>query len=79
MPIKTTYWVCSKQTNEISGFGGRPVPARFNTFEEAKQYRQALNLRRGPYHPGYFIKEEDDSRPPSPFILKISWSSNPGS
>jgi hypothetical protein len=67
---KPAYWVCSKEINEISGFGHRPVPARFDTFEEAKQYRLALNLRRGPYHPGYIIKKEEDSPPPSPLILR---------
>ena len=59
-----TYWVRSKQINEIGGFGGRPVPAKFKTFEKAQQYRLQLNLRRGAFHPGYFIEVEEDSPPP---------------
>ncbi len=31
MPTKPTYWVRSKQLNEIGTFGRRPVPARFKT------------------------------------------------
>jgi hypothetical protein len=58
MPIKPTYWVRSKQTDEISGFA-RPVPAQFKKLEDAKQYRKELNLRRGAYHPGYIIEEHD--------------------
>lgn len=58
MLTKPTYWVRSKQTNEIGSFGLRPVPARFKSLAEAKQYSRELNLRRGAYHPGYFIEEE---------------------
>ena len=61
---KTGYWVRSKQINETSNFGRMPVPARFKTLEAAKLYRQELNLRRGAYHPGYFVEEQDDSPPP---------------
>jgi hypothetical protein len=40
------------------------VPAQFKTLEEAKQYRRELSLRKGLYHPGYYIEEQDDSSPP---------------
>jgi hypothetical protein len=59
-PKRPSYWVRSKQTNEISGFGRRPVPARFKKLEDAKLYCRELNLRRGAYHPGYFVQEQDD-------------------
>jgi len=65
VPKSPTYWVRSKQTKENSTFGRKPVPAEFNTLEEAKQYRQELNLHRGAYHPGYFIEKHDDSPLPS--------------
>jgi len=55
---KPTYWVRSKQPNEIGVFGRRPVPAHFNKLEDAKQYRHELNLRKGPFHPGYVIEEQ---------------------
>jgi len=45
-----------------------PVPARFKTFEEANLYRRELNLRRGAYHPGYYVEEEAAS-PPNPPAL----------
>jgi len=60
MPAKTTYWVRSKQLNEIGSFGPRPVPAQFKDVEDARRYQRELNLRRGAFHPGYFIDEEDD-------------------
>ena len=60
---KSTYCVCSKQANEIGNFGRMPVPAEFKTLEEAKLYQRELNLRRGPYHPGYVIQEKDDRLP----------------
>jgi hypothetical protein len=63
VPQKSTYWVRSKQANETSDFGRRPVPARFKTREEADLYRRELNLRRGAYHPGYYVEEQDDSPP----------------
>jgi len=59
VPAKPTYWVRSKQTNEVGCFGLRPVPAQFKKLEDAKQYCKELNLRRGPYHPGYIIEEHD--------------------
>jgi hypothetical protein len=58
MSQKPTYWVRSKQPNEIGVFGRRPVPAQFNKLEDAKQYRRELNLRKGPFHPGYVIEEQ---------------------
>jgi anti-sigma B factor antagonist len=62
MRVKTTYWVRSKQPNEIGCFGRRPVPAKFETLQAAKQYRTELNLRRGAYHPGYLIEQQDNAR-----------------
>lgn len=58
MSEKPTYWVRSKQPNEIGVFGRRPVPAHFNKLEDAKLYRRELNLRKGPFHPGYVIEEQ---------------------
>jgi hypothetical protein len=58
MSEKPTYWVRSKQPDEIGVFGRRPVPAQFNKLEDAKQYRRELNLRKGPFHPGYVIEEQ---------------------
>ena len=60
---KPTYWVRSKQANEVTGFGRRPVPARFKTLKEAKLYRRELILHKGAYHPGYVVEEQDDSPP----------------
>jgi len=60
---KPTYWVRSKQSNEISDFARMPVPALFKTLKEAKLYRRELNLHRGAYHPGYFIEEQKDAPP----------------
>lgn len=65
MPKKLTYWVRSKQTNEIGGFGRTPVPARFKRLDEAELLRRKLNLRRGAYHPGYFVEKQDDTLPSS--------------
>ena len=62
MPTKPTYWVRSKQPNEISGFGRKPVPARFTKLEDAKEYSRDLNLRKGAYHPGYFIEKQDNAQ-----------------
>ena len=56
---KTAYWVRSKQTNEIGDFGRHPVPARFERLEDAKDYRRQMNFRRGAFHPGYYIDEEN--------------------
>jgi hypothetical protein len=55
---KPTYWVRSKQPDEIGVFGRRPVPAQFTQLEDAKQYCRELNFRRGPFHPGYVIEEQ---------------------
>jgi len=66
-PQKLTYWVRSKQLNEDNNFGRMPVPARFHNFEEAKVYRRELNLRRGAYHPGYYVEKQDDA--PSTSVL----------
>jgi len=58
---KATYCVCSVQVNETNDFGRMPIPAEFETLEEAKLYRRELNLRRGAYHPGYVIREKQES------------------
>jgi hypothetical protein len=60
---KATYCVCSVQANETNDFGRMPVPAEFKTLEEAELYRRELNLRRGAYHPGYVIREKEESSP----------------
>jgi hypothetical protein len=71
MPIGTTvankraFWVLSKQPQEIGGFGRRRVPAQFKTLEEAKRYCRELNLRKGAYHPGYFVEERIGNQPVS--------------
>ena len=62
MLVKLAYWVRSKQPNEIGCFGRMPVPAKFETLHAAKQYRTELNLRRGAYHPGYFIEQQEIAR-----------------
>jgi len=72
-----TYWVRSKQINEISGFGRTPVPAHFKTLEEAKLYRRELNLRKGAYHPGYFVEEQDDCPPPVSFFAGTAGTAGP--
>ena len=66
MSEKPTYWVRSKQPNEIGSFGRRPVPAQFTKLEEAKQYRRELNLHKGAFHPGYVIEEQGNL--PDPFF-----------
>jgi len=62
---KRSFWVLSKQPKEIGGFGKRPVPAQFKTVEEAAKYCKELNLKRGAYHPGYFIEERIGNTPVS--------------
>ena len=63
MPNKRAFWVLTRQPNEISKFARRPVPAKFKTVEEAKRYCRELNLRKGAYHPGYFIEERIGDKP----------------
>jgi hypothetical protein len=63
LPKKSAFWVLSKQPQEIGHFGKRRVPAHFKTFEEAKRYCQELNLRKGVYHPGYYIEERIGDKP----------------
>jgi hypothetical protein len=55
-----TYWVRSRQINEAGQSSGRPVPAKFETLEEAQLYRRQLTFHKGPYHPGYFVEVEED-------------------
>ena len=62
---KRAFWVLSKQLQEIGGFGRRRVPAQFKTLEEAKRYCRELNLRKGVYHPGYFVEERIGNQPVS--------------
>jgi hypothetical protein len=65
LPKKSTFWVLSKQPQEIGHFGKRKVPSKFKTVEEAKKYCRELNLRRGVYHPGYYIEERIGDKPVS--------------
>ena len=65
MPKKSTFWVLSKQPQEIGDIGKRRVPVKFKTLEEAKKYRQELNLKKGAYHPGYYIEERIGDKPVS--------------
>ena len=65
MPKKTAFWVLSKNPKEIGDFGKRRVPAQFKTYEEAKRFCQELNLRRGVYHPGYYVEERIGDKPVS--------------
>jgi hypothetical protein len=62
---KRSFWVLSKQPKEIGGFGRNPVPAQFKTLEDAQQYCRNLNLKKGAYHPGYFIEERIGNTPVS--------------
>ena len=39
------------------------IPAHFKTREEATRYVRELNLKRGIYHPGYFIEERIGNTP----------------
>lgn len=63
MANKRAFWVLSKQLKEIGDFGRRRVPAQFKTREDAVRYCRELNLRKGAYHPGYFIEERIGNQP----------------
>ena len=63
MPKKSAFWVLSKQPKEIGDFGKWRVPAHFKTHVEAKRYCRELNLRKGAYHPGYYIEERIGDKP----------------
>lgn len=65
MAGKRSFWVLSKQPKEIGGFGRHPVPAQFKTLEDAKRYCREVNLKKGAYHPGYFIEERIGNQPVS--------------
>jgi hypothetical protein len=65
MANKRSFWVLSKQPKEIGGFGKSPVPAQFKTVEDAQKYVRNLNLKKGAYHPGYFIEERIGNTPVS--------------
>ena len=63
MANKRAFWVLSKQVKETNTFGKFKIPSKFKTVEEAKQYCRELNLRKGAYHPGYFIEERIGNTP----------------
>jgi hypothetical protein len=65
VPNKRAFWVLSKNVKEISGFGKKRIPSQFKTHEEAKKYCRELNLKKGAYHPGYFIEERIGDKPVS--------------
>jgi hypothetical protein len=68
MPRGPTYWVRSRQINETETLNGSTVPVKFKSLESAKRLRRELNLRRGPYHPGYFVEvQEAEEDGPSSF------------
>jgi hypothetical protein len=60
---KRLFWVLSRQPKEISKFAKLPIPAHFKTYEEARDYCRQVNLRKGPFHPGYFIEERIGDKP----------------
>ena len=61
---RRSFWVLSKQPDEIS-FGKNKVPSKFKTIEEAKGFCRDMNLRKGAFHPGYFIEERIGDKPVS--------------
>ncbi len=65
MSKRRAFWVLSKQIKEVNRAGNMHVPAQFKTNEEAKKYCQELNLRKGAYHPGYYIEERIGNTPVS--------------
>jgi hypothetical protein len=62
---KRAFWVLSRESKEISRFGRMKVPAHFKTVEEATRYCRELNLRKGAFHPGYFVEERIGDQPVS--------------
>jgi hypothetical protein len=62
---RRSFWVLTKQPDEITSFGKMRVPAKFKTVEEAKAFCRLLNLRKGAFHPGYFIEERIGDKPVS--------------
>ena len=65
MAEKRTFWVLSRQPDEIGSFGRTKIPAKFKTVEEAKRFSREMNLRKGAFHPGYFVEERIGDRPVS--------------
>jgi hypothetical protein len=63
MPGKRAFWVLSRESKEISKYSRMKVPAQFKTIEEANRYCRELNLRRGAFHPGYFVEERIGGQP----------------
>jgi len=55
----TSFLVFSKRLDEAVGLRGKRFPAKFNTRKQAHQYCHELKLRKPPYHPGYYVKEQD--------------------
>jgi hypothetical protein len=52
-------FVCSKRLDEVVGLHGKRFPAKFKTRKEADKYCRELKLRKPPYHPGYYVEEQD--------------------
>jgi len=69
MSVKTTYWFRSKKTNEVDGFGRRPVPAQFKKLAEERvspaieltqgSFSSGLLHRRTGHCPGFVLDSED--------------------
>lgn len=54
-----SFFVCSKRLDETVAPRGKRLPAKFKTRKEADQYCRELKLRKPPYHPGYYVEEQD--------------------
>ena len=54
-----SFFVCSKRLDETAGPRGKRFPAKFKTRKAADQYCRELKLRKPPYHPGYYVEEQD--------------------
>jgi len=53
------FFVCSKKLEEAIGLRGKRFPAKFKTRKKAREYWHELKLRKPPYHPGYYVEEQD--------------------
>src|SRR5215471_16456275 len=53
------FFVCSKKLEEVVGLRGKRFPAKFHTRKKAREYCHELRLRKPPYHPGYYVEEQD--------------------
>ena len=65
MSKQQSFWVLSRESKEINKYSRMKVPARFKTVEEASKYCRELNLRKGAFHPGYFVEERIGDQPVS--------------